>query len=149
MPQSVCQLQSKREEKRPGWQWNYMEVSFTSLAPSTSLLDPVDIPFTWKFHLFLHICSEKRNIQRQLVQVDTGEEVSDALPVSHAHNAALLIVREGHRGTESNKTALRGVLGGGESGGHRRVLLCRLRLKLGEIINSTTAVSVFWNDTGV
>lgn len=148
MPQSVCQLKSKREEKRPGWQWNYMEVSFTSLAPSTSLLDSVDIPFTWKFHLFLHICSEKRNIQRQLVQVDRGEEVSDALPVSHAHNAAL-IVREGHRGTESNKTALRGGLGGGESGGHRRALLCRLRLKLGEIINSTTAVSVFWNDTGV
>lgn len=97
----------------------------------------------------IHICSEKRNILRQLVQVDRGEEVSDALPVSHAHNAALLIVREGHRGTESNKTALRGGLGGGESGGHRRALLCRLRLKLGEIINSTTAVSVFWNDTGV
>lgn len=144
VPQNASQLQSKREEKRPGWQWNYMEGSFTSLAPSTSLLDPVHIPFTWKFHLFLHICSEKRNILRQLVQVDRGEEVSDALPVSHAHNAALLIVREGHRGTESNKTALRGGLGGGESGG-----LCRLRLKLGEIINSTTAVSVFWNDTGV
>lgn len=65
-------------------------------------------------------CSEKRNIQRQLVQVDRREEVSNALPVSHTHNAALLIVRESHRGSESNKTALRGGLEGGESGGHRR-----------------------------
>lgn len=52
-------------------------------------------------------------------------------------------------GLRATKLHSEGGWGGGESGGHRRALLCRLRLKLGEIINSTTAVSVFWNDTGV
>lgn len=59
------------------------------------------------------------HIQGQLVQVNRGEEVSDALILSQAQEVFLAIHREGHRRSESYKALLifRGGTEGGRHGG--------------------------------
>lgn len=60
-----------------------------------------------------------RHIQGQLVQVNRGEEVSDALILSQAQEVFLAIHRERHRRSEGYEALLilRGGMEGGRHGG--------------------------------
>lgn len=123
-----------------------------------------NILFVWRYPFppnllnFQKGFSEEGHILGQLVQVNRGEEVSDALILCQAQEVLLPIKREGQGWSEGDKALLvfRGGLEGGKRGGHGWHggnsnwwwMLCWIGQRVGDITDSGRIVSIVWKDNG-